>query len=130
MIAPHREGGQAQYIERPLLETEERGPIGELIEWALANLDADLGVGALAARARMSPCNFTRRFRETTGTSPAKWVNARRLDEARTLLETTSWSVAEISDACGFGNPVTFRQRFAAAYGTTPTSYRKRFTPG
>lgn len=130
VIAPHREGGQAQYIERPLPETEERGPIGELIEWALANLDADLGVGALAARARMSPCNFTRRFRETTGTSPAKWVNARRLDEARTLLETTSWSVAKISGACGFGNPVTFRQGFAAAYGTTPTSYRKRFTPG
>ena len=130
VIAPHREGGQAQYIERPLPETEERGPIGEVTEWALANLDADLGVAALAARARMSPRNFTRRFRETTGTSPAKWVNARRLDEARTLLETTSWSVAKISDACGFGNPVTFRQGFAAAYGTTPTSYRKRFTPG
>lgn len=128
VVAPHREGGQAQYIERPLPDHGGHGPIGDVIEWILANLDGDLGVDELATRARMSTRNFTRRFRETTGTSPAKWVTARRLDEARTLLETTPWSVAKIAATCGFANPVTFRQSFAAAYGTTPTSYRKRFT--
>lgn len=128
VIAPHREGGQAQYIERPLPVQQGQGPISEVVDWVLANLDQSLSVDELAERARMSKRNFTRRFRETTGTTPAKWVTERRLDEARTLLETTPWSVARIARACGFGNPVTFRQSFVASYGTTPTSYRKRFT--
>lgn len=128
VIAPHREGGQAQYIERPLAPQEGRGPISEVMDWALAHLDQPLSVEDLAGRARMSKRNFTRRFRETTGTSPARWVTARRLDEARMLLETTGWSVSRIARVCGFGSPVTFRQAFAASYATTPTSYRKRFS--
>ena len=82
----------------------------------------------LAQHARMSRRNFTRRFEEVTGTSPARWVLARRLDESRRLLETTDRPVAEVARACGFGSAVTFRQNFVAAYATTPTSYRSRFT--
>lgn len=128
VIAPHREGGQAQYIERPLPAHQGQGPVSEVIDWALANLDESLTVEELAARAHMSRRNFTRRFREITGTSPARWVTDRRLDEARSLLETTPWTVERIARVCGFSSPVTFRQSFAARYGTTPTSYRKRFT--
>lgn len=128
VIAPHREGGQAQYIERPLPTHQGHGPISEVITWALANLDADLSVEQLAARSMMSKRNFTRRFRETTGTSPAEWVAERRLEESRALLETTSWEIGRIARACGFRSPVTFRQRFNARYATTPTSYRKRFS--
>ncbi|MGP9503919.1 GlxA family transcriptional regulator [Specibacter sp. AOP5-B1-6] len=127
VIAPHREGDQAQYIARPLQDPDLDGPLGRTVQWALANLDQDLEVEELAARATMSKRNFTRRFKEVTGLSPARWVLSRRLDDARQLLETTSWSIARIAESCGFGSPVTFRQNFVAAYATTPTSYRTRF---
>ncbi|MFB6600807.1 GlxA family transcriptional regulator [Streptomyces diastaticus] len=127
VIAPHREGDQAQYIDRPVPD-DAAGPIGGTITWALANLDQRLSVTELAAHAHMSTRNFSRRFYETTGTSPAKWVLTRRLDEARRLLETTTWSITRIAAACGFASAVTFRQNFAAHYATTPTSYRHRFT--
>lgn len=128
VIAPHREGDQAQYIARPLQDPEIDGPLGKTIQWALANLDQDLEVESLAAHATMSKRNFTRRFKEVTGLSPARWVLGRRLDDSRQLLETTSWSIARIAESCGFGSPVTFRQNFISAYSTTPTSYRARFT--
>ncbi|WP_182262971.1 GlxA family transcriptional regulator [Rhodococcus sp. UFZ-B548] len=128
VVAPHREGDQAQYIARPLRDPDLDGPLGRTIEWALANLDQDLEVESLAAHATMSKRNFTRRFKELTGLSPARWVLGRRLDDARQLLETTSWSIARIAESCGFGSPVTFRQNFIATFSTTPTSYRSRFT--
>lgn len=128
VVAPHRDGDQAQYIARPMPEAGGVGHLGPTLEWALANLDHPLSVDDLAAHARMSRRNFTRRFVEATGATPARWVLARRLDEARRLLETTTWSVARIAQACGFSGAVTFRQNFVAAYATTPTSYRQRFS--
>ena len=128
VVAPHREGDQAQYVERPMPEPGGVGHLGPTIDWALANLDQRLSVDDLAARARMSRRNFTRRFSEVTGTTPARWVLGRRLDEARRLLEMTTWPVARIAAACGFSSVVTFRQNFVAAYATTPTSYRQRFS--
>nr|WP_277603950.1 helix-turn-helix domain-containing protein [Agrococcus sp. ARC_14] len=130
VVAPHRDGDQAQYVERPLPEQAGQGAITEALEWAIGNLDQPIAVASLAAQAHMSPRSFTRRFRETTGTSPASWVLARRLDEARRLLETTELSVTQVAEACGFGSPVTLRQRFVRAYSTTPTSYRRRFSVG
>ncbi|WP_433869219.1 GlxA family transcriptional regulator [Saccharopolyspora sp. CA-218241] len=127
VIAPHRDGDQAQYIERPLSSSDD-GPMGATITWALANLNRPLTVEDLAAHASMSPRNFTRLFRGTTGMSPARWVLTHRLDEARRLLETTTWSVTRIAETCGFASAVTFRQNFVKHYNTTPTSYRHRFT--
>ena len=127
VIAPHREGNQAQYVDRPVPEPGGTGHLGGTLDWALAHLGEDLGVDQLARRAGMSRRNFTRRFAEVTGTTPAQWVLARRLDEARTLLETTTWPVTRVAAACGFQSVVTFRQRFVSAYATTPTSYRERF---
>lgn len=126
VVAPHREGDQAQYIDRPVSPVD-ASPIGETTAWALAHLDEPLTVETLAQHARMSPRNFSRRFSQVTGLSPAKWLLARRLDEARRLLETTSWSIARVARTCGFGSVVTFRQNFVSRYATTPTSYRTRF---
>jgi transcriptional regulator GlxA family with amidase domain len=128
VVAPHREGDQAQYVARPMPQPGGVGHLGPTIDWAQAHLDQPLTVDELAAHARMSRRNFTRRFAEVTGTTPARWVLARRLDEARRLLETTTWPIARIAAACGFSSVVTFRQRFVAAYATTPTSYRQRFS--
>lgn len=129
VIAPHREGGQAQYIERPLVDDAmEEGPIGTAMDWALHHLHETLTVDSLAAQVQMSPRNFSRRFREHTGVSPAKWILARRLDESRRLLETTEMPISQVAEACGFVSPVTFRQNFVQAYDTTPTAYRQHFS--
>ncbi|WP_197982423.1 GlxA family transcriptional regulator [Frigoribacterium sp. CFBP 13707] len=127
VVAPHREGGQAQYIERPVAPRAAADPIAVATAWALADLTADLGVDRLAAAAHLSRRTFVRAFRASTGTTPAAWVRSRRLDEARRLLETSDLTVYQVSAACGFGDPVTLRQAFVKAFGSTPTSYRRRF---
>lgn len=127
VIAPHREGGQAQYIERPVAPTGGDDAISRSMAWALANLSEDLSVTALAEHAAMSKRNFARLFRAATGTTPAKWVMARRLDESRRLLETSDEPITGIARLCGFASPVTFRQNFVEAYATSPTSYRRHF---
>jgi transcriptional regulator GlxA family with amidase domain len=127
VVAPHREGGQAQFIERPVAPRAATDPVAVAMAWALEHLGDELGVDGLAARARMSRRTFIRSFRATTGTTPAAWVRSRRLDEARRLLETSDLSIDRIAASCGFGNPVTLRQNFASAFGSTPSGYRRRF---
>ncbi|MBY6708775.1 helix-turn-helix domain-containing protein [Rhodococcus sp. BP-241] len=128
VIAPHREGGQAQYIERPLGEPAADTTIADVQEWILGHLDEELSIDRLADHARMSRRSFVRHFARSTGATPARWVLERRLDESRRLLETTDWSIDAVASACGFGSPVTFRQRFAASFSTTPSEYRRHFT--
>ncbi|WP_139005553.1 GlxA family transcriptional regulator [Arthrobacter crystallopoietes] len=128
VVAPHREGDQAQYVDRPIPDPGGVGDLGSTLGWALTHLDRQLSVDELAAHAGMSRRNFTRRFTEATGSTPARWILSRRLDEARRLLETTTWPIARIARTCGFGSAVGFRQNFTAVYNTTPTSYRQRFT--
>ncbi|GAA1812534.1 GlxA family transcriptional regulator [Agromyces neolithicus] len=127
VVAPHREGGQAQYIERPIPVGAGSDPIAATSTWALSHLDEELSVERLADVAHMSRRSFVRAFRASTGSTPAAWVRSRRLDEARRMLETTDLSIDQIAASCGFGNPVTLRQNFASAFGSTPSSYRRRF---
>ncbi len=127
VVAPHREGGQAQYIEHPVPRRFSDDPIAHLLEWALGNLREPLTIDRLSGRAHMSRRTFVRAFRAATGTTPSSWVRSRRLDAARRLLETTDLSIDQIAADCGFGNAVTLRQNVAAAFSTTPTDYRRRF---
>ncbi|WP_432522809.1 GlxA family transcriptional regulator [Kineococcus sp. SYSU DK006] len=129
VVAPHREGGQAQYVERPLAQPATSTAITDVQQWALARLHEDLGVDRLAGRARMSRRTFIRRFGQATGTTPARWVLEQRMAEARVLLESTDWTIEAVAAACGFASPVTFRQNFSTAFATTPTAYRRRFSP-
>lgn len=130
VVAPYREGGQAQYIERPLPRASEDTAITDVLQWALGRLHEPLPIERLAERARMSRRSFIRQFQLATGATPAKWVLEQRLNEARTLLETTTNSIENIAAACGFGSAVTFRQNFTSAFGVNPTAYRKQFAPG
>lgn len=127
VVAPHREGDQAQYIERPVALETSGGAIAAACAFVLQHLGDDLTVARLADAAHMSQRSFVRAFRDSTGATPAAWVRSRRLDEARRLLERSDSSIDQIAAACGFGSPVTFRQNFAAAFGSTPSSYRRRF---
>lgn len=127
VIAPHREGGQAQYIEHPLPPRSSDDPMARLLEWALGRLGEPLGIDRLASQAHMSRRTFIRAFRDSTGTTPSGWIRTRRLDAARRLLETTDLSIDQVAADCGFGSAVTLRQNFARAFSTTPTEYRRHF---
>ncbi|GAA3463466.1 GlxA family transcriptional regulator [Saccharothrix longispora] len=127
VVAPHREGGQAQYIERPLPAQSANDPIAAVLEWALRHLAEPLPVERLAGVAHLSRRTFIRAFQASTGTTPAVWVRQRRLDEARRLLESTDLPVDQVAATCGFGSTVTMRQCFTAAFDTSPSEYRRRF---
>jgi transcriptional regulator GlxA family with amidase domain len=91
------------------------------------NLDADLRVEALAERAAMSPRNFARAFRRETGLTPAAYVEALRVEEARRRLESGSEPIDTVASRAGFGTPETMRRAFARRVGVAPAEYRARF---
>lgn len=124
---PHRAGGQAQYIERPLPRCANDDRLPGVLEWARENLSQSLSVDALAEVAKMSRRTFTRRFREATGTTVTKWLNAERVARAQQLLETTDLSIELIAAEAGFATPLSLRQQFAVQLGTSPSHYRRNF---
>ncbi|MEV7396172.1 helix-turn-helix domain-containing protein [Aeromicrobium sp. NPDC092404] len=127
VVAPHRDGGQAQFIRTPMGQTE-ADTLAPLLAWASDHLDEPLSVEKLAAQAHMSPRTFARRFRDETGTTPLQWLTSQRLANTEELLENSSLSVEQIATRVGFGNAATLRHHFATARGTTPQQYRKTFT--
>ncbi|WP_436738701.1 GlxA family transcriptional regulator [Streptomyces sp. BBFR102] len=126
VVPPHREGGQAQYIRRPVPEPGIASTAGSRT-WALDHLADPLTLADLAAQAAMSVRTYTRHFRQETGQTPLRWLTQRRLDRARQYLEETDHTIDRIATACGFGTDVSLRHHFHAALGTTPRNYRAAF---
>jgi len=127
VVPPHRQGGQAQYIEQPIVAAPGTDRFGQAMDWATRNLAHGITLDALSARALMSRRTFTRRFRQVTGTTVGQWLVSQRLSLARRMLETTDRSVERIAGEAGFGTPASLRQHFAANLGTTPLRYRREF---
>jgi transcriptional regulator GlxA family with amidase domain len=127
VVAPQRVGGQAQYVPAPVPEVEATDDFGAALSWALEHLDEPLSVTTLAERAHMSRRSFERRMAARHGVSPHRWLHHQRVLAARELLETTELPVATVARQVGFGSPVNFRTQFAAAVGTSPSSYRTTF---
>ncbi|WP_035845651.1 helix-turn-helix domain-containing protein [Kitasatospora azatica] len=126
VVAPHREGGQAQYVNRPLAN-EECTSFGSVLDWMRAELDRDWTVDQLAARAHMAPRTFARRFQQETGTTPLRWLIGQRVLYAQRLLEETTDPVETVAARVGFGNAATLRHHFGRWLGTTPGAYRRAF---
>jgi AraC family transcriptional regulator, transcriptional activator FtrA len=125
----HREGGQQQFIERPVPRPDEAALAG-VLDWAATHLDRPLTVAELAGRAAMSPSTFHRRFLAETGTTPLRWLHHERIDHARSLLEITGLDVAEIARAAGFGTAANLREHFRRHTGLSPTAYRAAHAVG
>jgi transcriptional regulator GlxA family with amidase domain len=127
VAAPHREGGQAQFIKHPAVE--EPGSLEPTRQWAGEHLAEPLDVAAMARHAGVSPRTFARRFREETGTTPLRWLLAQRVLEARRLLEESDLPIDEVAWRAGFGTAASLREHFRRATATTPTAYRRSFRP-
>ncbi|MFD4668518.1 GlxA family transcriptional regulator [Lentzea sp. NPDC058450] len=123
---PFRDGGQAQYVERPVPE-DAASSTAAARQWALENMAATLSVPQLAELVHMSPRTFARRFRDETGLPPHRWITQQRLQRARHLLESSTLSVDEIALDVGFATATSLRQHMNADLGVTPQSYRRTF---
>ncbi|KQO59963.1 GlxA family transcriptional regulator [Curtobacterium sp. Leaf261] len=127
--APHRSGGQAQYIERSVPEPTD-DTFATTREWALRHLGDVLTVDELAAHANVSARTFSRRFRESTGYSPMQWVLRARVDLARELLEQSDLAIDQVAARVGLGTDANLRTHFRRILGTSPTAYRNTFQHG
>lgn len=126
VMAPHREGGQAQFIDRPV-PRHASDRLGSLLEAVRRRPAERWTIGRMARRVAMSQRTFIRRFHESTGMGPGAWVIATRLEVARFLLESSAVGLDEISRSCGFGTPAALRHHFRRQVGLTPTAYRATF---
>ena len=127
---PHRDGGQQQFITAPLAVSGDGGRLADVIAWARANLDRQLSLDELAARALMSRRSFVRHFKAATGTTPHAWLLDQRLSQAAELLEATSLPVEEVAERVGYRSAAVFREQFAARRGVAPRDYRRTFSRG
>ena len=126
VVAPHRDGGQAQFVEAPVPVAEEHG-LEPTRAWATERLREPLTVAAMARHAACSERTFARRFRAETGTTPLQWLLGQRVLHARRLLEATDLPVEHVADAAGFGTAASLRAHFRRATATTPLAYRRTF---
>jgi AraC family transcriptional regulator, transcriptional activator FtrA len=126
IIPPHREGGQAQFVPRPVLERN-RNRLSELLDWTRTHLAAPLTLNSLARRAAMSPRTLQRQFKETVGHSPYEWLMRERVALGKDLLQVRGNSLLSIAETVGFKSQETFRHHFKRIAGVSPTSYRRRF---
>ncbi|NBE51110.1 helix-turn-helix domain-containing protein [Streptomyces boluensis] len=126
VVPPHRDGGQAQYVARPLPATA-CDTVGEVLAWLERHLHEDVTVEQLAARAHMSPRTFARRFLQETGTTPYRWLLRQRVLRAQELLESGDETVDAIAGRVGFGTAAALRHHFLRTLGTTPNAYRRTF---
>ena len=123
VVPPHRDGGQRQFIDRPVPTTTAES-LGPVLEWMLDHLDEAFTVDDLARRSAMSPRTFARRFVAETGTTPHQWITDQRVLRARQLLEDTDLAVEAVARDAGFGSAALLRHHFTRCTGITPTAFR------
>ena len=126
VIPPHRDGGQAQYIQQ-LVPEAGTSTMLRAQSWALRNLDRPITLDDLAATSAVSKRTLSRRFREETGVSPMRWLIEQRLHRARELLETTALTVDRVAAEAGFGTGAAMREHFRVVLGVSPQAYRNTF---
>jgi AraC family transcriptional activator FtrA len=126
VVSPHREGGQAQFIDKPV--GEQAHPwLAHLLEWSEGNLQSDITIGRLALEASVSRRTLSRRFVEATGLSPYRWITSLRVRRGKDLLETTSLSIEEVAEQCGFQSGALLRHHFREQVKISPRTYRDHF---
>jgi transcriptional regulator GlxA family with amidase domain len=126
VVSPWRDGGQAQFIERPVPEPAQAST-GATRMWAVENLREPLSLQQLASHANMSLRTFTRRFREELGMAPLRWLTVQRVRMAQELLESTDLPIDVVAHQAGFATGNSLRQHMRATLGVSPSTYRRTF---
>lgn len=127
VMPPHREGGQAQFIEQPIAATSQNSKINQMLDYLRSHLEAAHSIDELATRAAMSRRTFTRQFNKATGSSLVEWLVNERLRRSRDLLETSSLSIEQIACRAGFATPLSFRKHFKSRFHVSPSDWRRTF---
>jgi AraC family transcriptional activator FtrA len=127
VVPPHRDGGQAQFLDNPV-DRRERGPLCVLLERVQRRIHQPITISAMARWAAMSERTFMRRFRATTGMTPGDWITHVRVDRAKDLLERSSLAIDQVASQSGLGTATTMRHHFRKRIGLSPVEYRKRFS--
>ncbi len=128
VIAAHRNGGQSQFVETPVLERPNQ--FAATLDWALSHLDQDIDVNLLAQKANMSRRTFDRKFRASLNQTPKEWLTQQRLNLAKKLLESTNDSIERVANDAGFENATTMRHNFRKYLQLSPTQFRGQFSRG
>src|SRR3954451_8135064 len=126
VVPPHRDGGQAQFVDAPLPRVE-AATLGPVLDWALAHLAETVTLNALADVPHVSVGTLMRRFQSATGTTPLQWLLMQRVRRAQHLLESSDESVERIASLAGFGSAANLRQHFTRVVGVLRVSYRRTF---
>ncbi len=126
VTAPHRQGGQAQFVARRSPRSGQDG-LAAVLEWALEHLDESVTIEVLAGRANITTRTLRRYFRARLGTTPQHWLQVQRVRLAQELLERGDASIDAIARRCGFAGPEALRRHFRRELHTTPTAYRRIF---
>ncbi|MEV0294951.1 helix-turn-helix domain-containing protein [Nocardia sp. NPDC050710] len=126
VVPPQRDGGQRQFIERPVAACSSES-LSDTLQWMSENLERQHTIDDLAARSMMSTRTFARRFAAETGTTPVKWLTNQRVLYAKQLLEDSDHGLEHIAARAGFGSGALLRHHFQRLVGIAPTEYRRRF---
>ena len=127
VVPPHREGGQAQYLPRPMAH-DEKGRLSRLMDWIRSHPAERHSVASMAARAAMSVRTLQRQFQDATGFGPVEWVTRERIAIVKDLLETSELPLAVLAEKAGFGSEESLRHHFRRLTLTTPAAYRRQFS--
>jgi transcriptional regulator GlxA family with amidase domain len=127
VVPPWRDGGQAQFIERPVPAAAAGSATEPTRAWALDRLAEPVTLEDMAGHARMSVRTFTRHFRSETGLSPRQWLLRQRVAHAQLLLESTDLGVDTVARRSGLGSATALRQHLQATIGVAPSAYRRTF---
>ena len=126
VVAPHREGGQAQFLPRPMAQGEQ-GRLSKLLDWLRSHPAQPHTVASMAERAAMSPRTLQRQFQQATGFGPVEWLIRERVAIVKEMLEDPDVPLTQIAERAGFGSEESLRHHFRRLAATTPGAYRKRF---
>lgn len=127
IVPPHREGGQAQFIEQPVPENTHDARINRLIDYLQRHIRQPHNLDSLAQVVSMSRRTLTRHFVKATGMSVADWLTAERLRRSQVLLEAGTLPIEQVAEQVGFLSAVTYRQQFKSRFGVSPAKWRKTF---